>query len=247
MWHTPISFIQNKIHIELIGCGGTGSFVFSELSLLHELLTRLGHPGLHVRAWDGSPVREANLGRQRFRIHDLGNPKAQALVEAENAFNGFGWEYRGNYIKPESVQAGLPVIVITAVDKPSVRRMIGESRDWYGSNNRIWIDAGNDHKTGQVVLGGAGLPTVYDLYQRQYAALSDNDSKSCSSEEALAKQDFGVNSAAARIVGQLLWNMLRHGALDVHGAFFNVHTLQNFPLKVSETVWRSFGWEPPTK
>jgi hypothetical protein len=43
--------------------------------MLHDLLTRLGHPGISVTAYDASPVREANLGRQRFQAADLGSPK----------------------------------------------------------------------------------------------------------------------------------------------------------------------------
>lgn len=241
MWNTPINFLTNQINVHLVGCGGTGSFVLAELSQLHELLSRLGHPGLHVTAWDGSPVRDANLGRQRFRVHDLGKGKAQASIEAENAYNGFGWEYRGDY-SGGALGSNRPTILITAVDKPSVRQMIGRRTVWAKSQNALWIDAGNDHKTGQVIVGGAGLPCVYDLFKSQYDSLTDNDAKSCSSEEALAKQDFGVNSTAARLVGQLMWNMLRHGMLERHGAFFDVATLTISPLPVSKEVWLSFGW-----
>jgi hypothetical protein len=49
---------------------------------------------------------------------------------------------------------------------------------------------------------------------------------------------------AARVVGQLLWNVLRHGGLDTHGAFFDVHHLTVEPLNIDPRVWATFGYEP---
>lgn len=247
MWNTPLEFLNSQIKVRLVGCGGTGSFIMSELSLLHELLTRIGHPGLSVTAYDASPVREANLGRQRFRVHDLGVPKAVALISAENNYNGFNWKAEGDYTLEHSglPNGRWPTIIITAVDKPSVRRELGQACVWSKSKNTLWIDAGNDHRAGQVVLGGAGLPSVYDLFRAQYDTMQDDQSKSCSSEEALAKQDFGVNSTAARLVGQLMWNMLRHGQLSSHGALFDVASLTVTPLNISPELWLSYGWRKP--
>lgn len=244
-WQTPIELLNNKITIELVGCGGTGSFIMGELSLLQELLTRLGHPGLKVTAWDGSVVREANLGRQRFRVHDLGSQKSHALISAENNYNGFAWVSKDDF-NPETSMPhsyGSPVIVITAVDVPSLRRRLGEKLSSRSTESYIWIDAGNDHQTGQVILGGAGLPNAYDLFKDQYANMDDDTKKSCSSEEALAKQDFGVNATAARIVGQLLWKMLRHGGLNEHGAFFDVSSLNISPMPIDPQVWLSYGYQ----
>jgi PRTRC genetic system ThiF family protein len=245
MWKTPHQYLSNKIDIHLIGCGGTGSFICAELSMLNELLHRLGHEGISVIAWDSSPVRDANLGRQRFRFSDLGVQKSVALISHEQAFNGFfDWKAEGDFVPKNGVSKyGNPKIVITAVDKPSVRFEFGSWFSKQTDNNVLWIDAGNDHQTGQVILGGAGLPTVFDLFGSQYKDMKDDSRKSCSSEEALARQDFGVNSMAARLVGQLIWNMLRHGQLEHHGAFFDVNGLSVSSLKVDPTVWRSYGYE----
>ncbi|MCE9970817.1 MULTISPECIES: PRTRC system ThiF family protein [Aeromonas] len=247
-WKTPIEYLSQEVDVVLIGCGGTGSFVMGELSMLHDLLARLGHPGISVTAYDGSPVREANLGRQRFHAADLGLPKAQALVDAERCYNGFAWEAKGDYdVGQGHFNHRRPTVYITAVDKPSFRAQFGSKFATLSKGNGLWIDAGNDNKTGQVVLGGAGLPTAYDLFAGQYEVMEDDLSKSCSSAEAVAKQDFGVNSTAARIVGQLMWNMFRHGGLDSHGAFFDVHRLSVDPMPIDEKVWSSFGYSPKTQ
>jgi PRTRC genetic system ThiF family protein len=244
-WTTPIDFLSSEISIILIGCGGTGSFVMGELSMLHDLLTRVGHPGLAVIAYDGSPVREANLGRQRFHAADLGLPKSQALIDAERCYNGFDWVSKGDYEVEEGRPALRgPTIYVTAVDKPSFRFAFGKFFSGLAHKNTLWLDAGNDHQTGQVVLGGEGLPTAYDLFASQYEGMEDDLYKSCSSAEAVAKQDFGVNSMAARIVGQLIWNLLRHGGLDSHGAFFDVNRLSVDPLPIDEKVWATYGFSP---
>lgn len=244
LWHTPTDYLSSEVTVHLVGCGGTGSFVMSELSQLHELLVRLGHPGLNVIAFDGSVVREANLGRQRFHSVDLGLPKSQALIDAERCYNGFNWEACGDYHVGNRNYRKTPLLTITAVDKPSFRRDFGR---WFNlerkhNANLLWIDAGNDNSSGQVILGGAGLPTAFDLFSEQYERLQDDTSKSCSSEEAIAKQDFGVNSTAARIVGQLIWNMLRHGGLDSHGALFDSRRLSIDPLPIDPKVWAAYGY-----
>lgn len=247
-WTTPLSFLTNQVEVHLIGCGGTGSFVMAELSMLHELLFRIGHPGLKVTAWDGSVVREANLGRQRFRVSDLGVSKAEALITAERLYNGFDWQASGDFV-PETHHRyndrDVPRIYITAVDKPSLRVAFGRMLAKRNVDNCVWIDAGNDHANGQVVFGAKDLPNAYDLFGAQYAVMPDDERKSCSSEEALARQDFGVNAMAARIVGQLMWNMLRHGGLDSHGGFFDVSRISVDPLPIDPNVWLTFGYSPP--
>ena len=54
---TPIQFYTNPVHVDLIGCGGTGSLVLSGLVRLHLAMKSLGHPyGLEVTAWDPDRV-----------------------------------------------------------------------------------------------------------------------------------------------------------------------------------------------
>lgn len=43
-WKTPIEYLSQEVDVVLIGCGGTGSFVMGELSMLHDLLAVLVIP-----------------------------------------------------------------------------------------------------------------------------------------------------------------------------------------------------------
>lgn len=248
-------FLENKITVLLAGCGGSGSFMLAELSHLHDLLTRLGHPGLKVVAFDPGVVREGNLGRQKFRVADLGLNKAECLIHYQRQWNGFTeWEGHataltapllGNRFPPKR---DTPTILITAVDLPSVRKEFGSTLKNYQHAPCYWLDLGNDSDSGQVTLGRLGrsceLPNTYDLFKAQYDQMQDDNSKSCSTAEALAKQDFGVNGAAAHHGATLLWRLLRHGGLDHHGVFFNVAKGEVVPMEINPSLWATYGFTP---
>lgn len=243
-------FLEQEITVLLAGCGGSGSFMLAELSHLHDLLTRLGHAGLKVIAFDPTVVRESNLGRQKFRVSDLGKNKAECLIHYQRQWNGFThWEGHGIALTSDLIKDYAArhngTILITAVDLPSVRADFGKCKSHLP--NTYWLDLGNDNDSGQVVLGRLSnsyeLPNSYDLFQSQYDGMKDDTSKSCSTAEALAKQDFGVNGAAAHHGATLLWRLLRHGGLDHHGVFFNVARGEVVPMSIDPQLWASYGYE----
>ena len=63
---------QHPVTVNLIGGGGTGSQVLTNLARLDVTLRTLGHPGLFVTLYDPDIVTEANIGRQLFGYSDLG-------------------------------------------------------------------------------------------------------------------------------------------------------------------------------
>lgn len=250
---THNDFLENEITVLLAGCGGSGSFMMAELSHLHDLLTRLGHKGLKVIAYDPTPVRDSNLGRQKFRAADIGKNKAECLIHYQRQWNGFThWEAHSEALTSRIIERKYmsygvtPTILITAVDLPSVRSDFGKIKDRSAGRAFYWLDLGNDSDSGQVVLGGlAGsneLPNAYDLFGSQYDNMKDSDSKSCSTAEALAKQDFGVNGAAAHHGVTLLWRLLRHGGLEHHGVFFNVAKGEAIPMQIDPKLWATYGY-----
>lgn len=70
---------QHPVTVNLIGGGGTGSQVLTNLARLDVTLRALGHPGLFVTLYDPDIVTEANIGRQLFGYSDLGLNKANCL------------------------------------------------------------------------------------------------------------------------------------------------------------------------
>lgn len=90
--HYTDRYLLNPHHpvtVFIIGAGGTGSQVATNLARMSIALQALGHPGLHVTVFDPDTVTEANIGRQLFSESELGLNKAVALVTRITAFSAF--------------------------------------------------------------------------------------------------------------------------------------------------------------
>jgi PRTRC genetic system ThiF family protein len=84
--------------VAVIGCGGTGSAVIGGLPFLHQALTAIGHPGLHVMIADGDKVSATNCVRQPFSESEIGLFKSTVLVNRLNLFWGLNWQASGEYV-----------------------------------------------------------------------------------------------------------------------------------------------------
>ena len=71
---------RHPVTVFVIGAGGTGSQVITNLARMSMALQALGHPGLHVTVFDPDTVSQANIGRQLFSETELGLNKAVSLV-----------------------------------------------------------------------------------------------------------------------------------------------------------------------
>ena len=82
---------RHPVTVFVIGAGGTGSQVITNLARVSMALQALGHPGLHVTVFDPDMVSQANIGRQLFSETELGLNKAVSLVTRINRFFGYAW------------------------------------------------------------------------------------------------------------------------------------------------------------
>lgn len=241
----------NPISVNLIGAGGTGSKVLSGLMDMNHCLTVLGHAGVDVRVWDDDTVEEANVGRQKFALSEVGLHKSVALVNRANRWSGTRWkaetrrfEMDRNGALPDHARA---TIFISCVDSVDARFGIAEMLDRMtgGKNDRdrprYWMDFGNSHSSGQVILSTVGeivqpdskkydpvadLPYVTKEFGDLLRASEDaDDTPTCSLAESLEKQDLYINSSLASMGCSLLWNMFRYGMVENRGFF---HHLGNF-------------------
>ena len=79
----------------------------------------------------------------------------------------------------------------------------------------------------------AKLPTAPEKWPEIVdAALDEDDEPSCSSREALERQDLFVNDVLAAEAAGLLWRLLRGGRISFHGAFCNLQTGRSAPIRV---------------
>ena len=249
----------NPITVNLIGAGGTGSNMIMALGKMNHCLIALGHPGLHVCLYDDDRVSEANLGRQGFAECELNLYKSVSLINRVNCFFGTNWKAvtakyneANRYGFPERGKANL---FITCVDNVSSRFEIAEILKNFKGDLRTstskplyWLDLGNGKHTGQAVLSTiepikqpvselyttrAELPMVTDEFKELLVSAYEDNTPSCSTAEALAKQDLFINPTLANESASLLFQLFREGMLFNRGFFLNLQEFRCEPLKVA--------------
>jgi len=256
---TDSYFMQptNPITVNLIGIGGTGSRVLSELAAMDNALRALGHAGLQVRAFDDDSVSEANLVRQRFARADLGLNKAVARVNNVNRAMGTNYKAVPYRFTEKNLrhfgEQRYANIFITCTDTVAARMEVADIlKTMIEQNHRgrvyYWMDLGNSRTTGQVILSTVGkikqpnskkFTTVAELpfITEQYGALlkqseQDDNSPSCSAAEALQKQDLFINPTLAQVGCEILYQLFRDGMIANKGLFLNLHGLRMQPVSV---------------
>jgi PRTRC genetic system ThiF family protein len=225
--------------IILVGCGGTGSFVALHLARLAYTAREQGY-ALRLLLVDFDAVEAKNIGRQNFAPAEIGQPKAMALARRYSLAFGLEVEaYVGRYDEqviyaPQHLN-GLD-LVIGAVDTPATRREIEQGARKYKS---WWLDAGNDHHSGQVLIGNGdsaepcfnklgmcvGLP--YPSVQepgivKDEAGTSDEKPLSCAELTARNVQSLMINQAMAGWLAVYAQRLLLGHDLDIMATYVDL-------------------------
>lgn len=251
--HTlPGHLLERSIRVAVVGAGGTGSQILTGLAQLHHAMLSLGHPGgLDVLVIDDDTVSPSNVGRQMFYPSDIGQYKAEVLVNRINLAMGCSWKASVGKLMPSSnIDSDL---IIGCVDTRKARDAINK----VGQRNKIryWLDCGNRQSDGQAILGefyvgkdskdGVKLPTVADLFPETCdpALDSPDDGPSCSLAEALEKQSLFVNRGVSLYALNMLFELFRYGGLSYTGVFVNLKTARSSPLMIDPEGWKTrFGY-----
>jgi len=254
--------LQETVHpilINLIGVGGTGNHVLWSLADMSAALNGLGHPGFVVRAFDDDTVTKFNLGRQRFAWAEIGEPKAEALINRINRIYGTYWQAM---LYPFSSETGAKLdpflsaqITISCVDNVPSRFDIEEiltsavSRCQPHAREKptYWMDFGNKQHTGQVVLSTlqtieqppsklyepvGQLPPLTDEFRETLSNMKAKTGPSCSMREALSRQSLFINPALAVLGCNLLSTLLMEGMTAYRGFFLNLANYKVAPIPV---------------
>lgn len=252
------SLLDKRVEVHLIGVGGNGAQMATCLARLDIAMKALGHPyGLHVTAFDGDRVSEANVGRQLYSPADVGRFKAVVTIHRLNQFYGLDWiaqPYRYEDFRRNNLLGSSADLIVSCVDSRTARRAIhARLFDDYGSH-RYWLDLGNAEATAQVVLGeapvGKGqrtsprLPCVTELFPELLdESVPDDNVPSCSVRMSLASQGLFINDVAVRYAAQLLYELFSNGRLMQHGVLVNLNSKRSGPIDVDPVAWRRFGFE----
>jgi len=252
-WHYLEQYIastQHKVSVNLIGAGGTGSHMLTNLAAINHSLIALGRQPLFVRVWDPDIVSETNIGRQTFSPSDIDQFKAEVLVTRINRFYGTQWHAIPEYYIGRDFNQLSSNIVISCVDSVKSRKIISNvlSKDNIYSNRRnrpdytspyYWMDIGNGKNTGQIILGTvqqvkqpksekghyckANLPTFFNEFPD---VQDDITAPSCSMSEALAHQDLFINKTMAAYAGHMLWDLLKNFRINYRGLYVNMNDMK---------------------
>ena len=240
----------HKVTIAVIGAGGTGSSVLAILGRMNAGLIGLGHPGFFVKCYDPDKVSRANIGRQLFSETDLDRFKADVTIERINRFYSTNWDSIPEKFQIDFDEPRIPFnIIITCVDNVQIRKDIQKAKRYLKKRSpyntcHYWLDFGNGDNFGQAILGTMGnieqpekakyptMPTIIEM-EKTIGKLKENkDTPSCSTLEALNKQDLLVNSTLAEFGMNLLWKLFRNYRTAQHGVFMNLDTMAVNPIKL---------------
>ena len=180
---------SQQLDILLIGCGGTGGYAAGHVAQLAWNAKTQNMPVPQITFMDGDKIEEKNIQRQPFGRADIGQNKAENLARRLNAAYGLSIQAIPCYADEQLLQdyynnhrerANTGRIMIGAVDNHHARIAMTKTMNVY-NRPHLYIDAGNDRESGQVVAGttneikklkGAlgihpfanGLPTIAILY-----------------------------------------------------------------------------------
>ncbi|MEQ8682723.1 MAG: PRTRC system ThiF family protein [Cyclobacteriaceae bacterium] len=246
----------HPITINVIGCGGTGSHLLTQLARIDQTLRALEKPGLTITAIDPDHVTEHNMGRQLFTHSDLNLNKSEVLITRINRAFGLSWRaipYAYNETLVKSYNDIAANLTISCVDTSATRYQISRiftdhlrKRGHHPFKPYYWMDLGNSQHTGQCILGTVSninqpksrtfkplpkLPTITDKYPNMSSSDKDEiQGPSCSIAQALTKQDLFINSLLAQYAGNLLWNLFNKGFTCQSGLFINLSNYKSSPI-----------------
>jgi PRTRC genetic system ThiF family protein len=241
--------LHRPVRVLIVGCGGSGSAVAAGLPYLHQSMIVSGHPGgLAVSIMDGDAISPTNTVRQPFCASEIGLNKAVVTVSRLNLFWGVQWTAVPEHLADTTDLSNVD-IVIGCVDTRAARRLISKGVEGLRSRISYWLDLGNTADGGQFVLGqplngrnrrsANRLRTAAELFPEIVAPESEDDTEpSCSSVEALERQEPFVNQVLAYHALGLLTRLFRYGRIEHHGGFASVASPRVVPIAADRAVWR---------
>jgi len=247
-YHYAPQYFMEPLHpitVTVVGVGGNGTQVLNDLAKIHCSLQQLNHPGLMVYAIDDDKIEQTNIGRQKFSQADLGQYKSVVAITRLNRFYGLDWRAVTEKFH-KRVWKGTN-IVISCVDNVKARKEIKIAAIGVFSLSDFntpyyWLDFGNGRDFGQFVLGSNYIeqpkPSNVDFLKNVLQMFSDMeknediDAPSCSTREALLKQDLFINSVLVSTGMNLIWTLLTKYRITHQGGYVNLSTCITKPIKI---------------
>ena len=213
------------VRVYIIGVGAIGGQVAKQLA-------HIGVPAIHLVDFDTVDVE--NLGVQGFIESDLGKKKVAAVAETCAAINSAVLlktsesKFRTEMVEKITLEGDDRVMIISCVDKMSVRRQIWEAykAKFEGTERALFVDSRMAAETARVLaVRGA---EEKDYYEKTIFSDDDGLQQSCTSKSTI----YCANIAAGMVVSQFT-RWLR-GMFPERDVLFNI--LATSVLRDSETL-----------
>lgn len=215
---------------------------------------------------DHDRVEPHNLLRQNFFAGDVGKFKSQALAERLARLYGRRvgytvWPYDRDIVGETfgrlGYQRAIEGIILGCVDNVAARKAIADSLNW----GMWWIDSGNGHHSGQVLIGNAReVESLKESFNDREQTVSHlpipslqlpsllapptgpaRVQRDCAEAVEADEQSPTINQAMATLVLEFTYRLLK-GTLTWMGAYIDLDagTLQTIPAEPA-TVARMCG------
>jgi PRTRC genetic system ThiF family protein len=246
---------SKELNLILVGCGGTGSWLAPSVVRAAKVLTEKISVKVNVTFIDPDLVEEKNVYRQNFCLAEIGANKAETLALRYSSAWGLPFpihalvmEFAGAWKKIESQSYGNALTVILGcVDNPVARKQIadafkGGSRNSDKIPSLWWIDSGNEHANGQILIGSdsedkGGFPikgycTRLPLPSVQHPELisraevvrpkASTTHLSCADLALLDAQSLTINQRMAAEMSDFLFRAVVIRDLDRYATYLNL-------------------------
>lgn len=241
----PVLLKQNcpRFQFILVGCGGNGSHMADYISSAGIALSQQGKE-VDLAFVDPDSIEVGNIPRQRFSMAEVSLNKAEQLALRYGGFRGIKIT-----TYPQMFDHGLfnyywntVTIIVGCTDNGPARQEIAKALETNQTNEvpRVWwLDLGNNHQSGQVILGSAPtreqlslafslegkcltLPSPALVHPDLLEAEPDADPQLGCAELALRHQQLdSVNRVCAGWAASYLDQLLK-GTLKTWATYFDV-------------------------
>jgi PRTRC genetic system ThiF family protein len=261
-----IPMAPRSLHVYLIGCGGTGSWLAPHLARYLRLFKEV-NPDTDLQLFfvDRDWVEEKNTFRQNFIPAEIGQNKAEALAMRYTISAGLPiTACADNFDKIRGTRAadseGM-TLYLGCVDNAAARRSIARQMNYhkYSPGNAFWLDCGNHKYSGQVLLSKDGdnsvspftlkgactyIPTQDQFHPELFRDEKEKKVKvsariSCAEQAMIDQQSLSINTTVASVAAHYLAGLLLTGKVEKFATYFDLEN--NLPFNHRYLVPEEFG------
>ena len=249
-----------------VGCGGIGSMLALQTARLARECLR-HYDDVEVLFVDHDRVEEKNIRRQNFCHAEIGLNKAETLAYRLNAAWGLTIRAIPSAFTPELIPSrhtDTITIYLGCVDNAAARRHLHRAIEQQGHTDASpvwWLDGGNAHTTGQVLLGNTvhqdllaksfdlagickNLPSPALVHPELLISKPDEHhtrKQSCAELALLDPQSLTINSIIAAQMADYLLRLtltkdLRRFATYIDMNTGSVRSLASTPEQIQRTI-----------